>query len=108
MLTLGTPQDPRKTWGTLQKYEDCKLNMSWPEINQLLRNNRDWATQGGLGNLREKGRFGTWICVKQHACSVLTDDVPYFCFVYDEVKRTFIPWDTAQNLGLTYLCPARR
>ena len=107
MLTLGTQQDLCKTWGTLPQYSGCALNKTWTEINQHLRNNHDWATQGGLGDLRERGRVGTWLCVKQHACSV-SGDVPHFCFVYNEVARTFIPWDTAQNLGLTYLCPARR
>ena len=47
-----------------------------------------------------KGRFNTWVCVNQHYCSSSSADDQYFCFVYDEVDKVFVPWDENSRLGL--------
>ncbi len=81
------------------------MTQTWPEITEQLKQDRGWASVGGLGTLREKGRFGLWLCVRDHECAPVND---HFCFVFDQHTEEFIPWDTANSLGLERSCSIRR
>ena len=59
---------------------------------------------GGLGNLsvvNESGDYQVWVCVLDDACSLGGDY--FFCYVFEENTRRFVPWD--ENLRLNLFSP---
>jgi len=50
----------------------------------------------------EAPRFETYVCIKNHPCSQLMGEpeLGAFCFVMDKEQGTFIPWATANDLGI--------
>eukprot|EP00960_Hanusia_phi_P021753 644251-Hanusia_phi.AAC.1 len=68
---------------------------TWEEINASPK--RQNFETGGLGYLMDDN-FECWVCVKDHSCAVPAD--PYFCFVYDEVNKAFLPWGQNKDLRL--------
>ena len=83
------------------QYAKCILPWEWTHLFHGYKENTINWRQGGLGRLRVKGRFETWVCIKGHPCaSDLTDD--HFCFVWEQVEKKFIPWGPNTALNLLY------
>mmetsp|Transcript_40192 Transcript_40192/g.82285 ORF Transcript_40192/g.82285 Transcript_40192/m.82285 type:complete len:443 (+) Transcript_40192:2-1330(+) len=72
-------------------YSCCSTPPSWEDITQ-------WNTRfktGGLGRWME-WPFYVWLCDNEHECS----DGSGFCFVFDEEKLHFVPWEQNSLLKL--------
>jgi len=85
-------------WGEDQSLAGCALPATWAQLTQRTENDVAFET-GGLGNLMDLPRFGVWLCEEGHACA--TGDSPFFCFVFDEVDKVFVPWGPDSLLQLT-------
>ncbi|EKX36833.1 hypothetical protein GUITHDRAFT_116999 [Guillardia theta CCMP2712] len=83
-------------------YKTCKLPYTWEEIlvPRMKNCSLDFKT-GGLGYLMTS-RFQSWFCVKHHPCAWDALN-PFFCFVYDEDNRVFVPWGSNSELKLVRL-----
>jgi len=87
------------TWGN-RMYVHCEQPYTWRELIHGYKGRKIDFKSESLGRLIVKGRFNTWACVNQHYCSSSSADDQYFCFVYDEVGKVFVPWDENSRLGL--------
>ena len=87
------------TWGD-GVYAHCTQPYTWRELIYGYKGTKIDFKSGSLGRLIVRGRFNTWVCVNQHYCSSSSADDQYFCFVYDEVDKVFVPWDENSRLGL--------
>jgi len=87
------------TWGN-GVYVHCTQPYTWRELIHGYKGAKIDFKSGSLGRLIVKGRFNTWACVNRHYCSSSSADDDYFCFVYDEVDKVFVPWDENSRLGL--------
>ncbi|EKX35945.1 hypothetical protein GUITHDRAFT_117860 [Guillardia theta CCMP2712] len=54
---------------------------------------------GGLGMLAIHGLYEVWVCIQNHPCALDPAD-PSFCWVYNEMETTWIPWGENSNLQL--------
>eukprot|EP00961_Rhodomonas_salina_P049471 664401-Rhodomonas_salina.1 len=87
-------------WGQLPAFDSCMLNKTWPELAKhemecmnAAEGRRSGSCTfqfktGGLGDLMKPHEFHNWVCVRYDTCT----DEEYFCYVYDEIQSTFIPW----------------
>lgn len=92
------PINRTRNWGA-ERFEHCTLDMNWNELamQEYICSNSAWTgceiefQSGGLGALEVANLYVSWVCVKDHVCreGILTS---YFCFVYNELADTFIPW----------------
>ena len=83
------------------RFNKCKLHYTWDDLYDGYHNATIAYRQGSLGVLSRAGRFETYACIKGHPCADLIED--YFCFVYDEVGATFVPWGPNTVLKLLAL-----
>ena len=94
-----------------ETYSNCQMPYTWSDILQDKMKRK--FVIGGLGHMMDKD-FETWVCVKNHTCAVASDaaaavvddafvddtDNAYFCFMYHEGNKTFVPWGTNKYLQL--------
>ncbi|KAJ1494157.1 hypothetical protein T484DRAFT_1766744 [Baffinella frigidus] len=85
-------------WGEDASVAACSLNATWDDVIRRGPGSDLHPPAGGLGPLTEKPRFQVWLCEENHACASGTS--AFFCFVYDEELRAFVPWGTNSKLGL--------
>ncbi|KAJ1472131.1 REJ domain-containing protein [Baffinella frigidus] len=81
-------------WGQDSSVSACSLNATWVDVILRAR----LPAVGGLGPLSEMPRFQVWLCEEGHACANGTS--AFFCFVFDEEKRVFVPWGPDSQLRL--------
>mmetsp|Transcript_40636 Transcript_40636/g.95500 ORF Transcript_40636/g.95500 Transcript_40636/m.95500 type:complete len:498 (+) Transcript_40636:66-1559(+) len=103
-----TPSDHQPAnWGQLLEFQQCNLGLTWPELaakeelcTTLTESECAFVFKsGGLGELMIPGQFEEWVCVLRDKCAGGSGD-PYFCYVYDELGKNFIPWNTNAALQL--------
>ncbi|EKX55234.1 hypothetical protein GUITHDRAFT_99015 [Guillardia theta CCMP2712] len=82
------------------RYRHCSYPLSWKQVasNVTALENSDVIT-GGMGAFLIPGSMEVWLCAKHHPCAMANQ---HFCFVYDEVKESFVPW--YPNLSSLDLC----
>jgi len=51
-----------------------------------------------LGKLLIPGEFEVWTCVFDDPCALGGDW--YFCYVFKETSKEFVPWDQHFNLNI--------
>ncbi|KAJ1489765.1 hypothetical protein T484DRAFT_1779361 [Baffinella frigidus] len=87
-------------WGQDSSVSACSLNATWDDVIR-----RAWLPPaGGLGPLTEKPRFQVWLCEEGHPCANGTS--AFFCFVFDEEERVFVPWGPNSQLRLVDIAGA--
>jgi cysteine-rich repeat protein len=97
---VEVPQN-RMNWGQDPRYLRCTLPLTWKEIHQARFSNCSLSYKtGGLGNLQDVEAFESWLCAHDHPCASNYPWDTYFCFVYDEMRQTFIPWGENAELHL--------
>ncbi|KAJ1472059.1 hypothetical protein T484DRAFT_1841770, partial [Baffinella frigidus] len=68
-----------------------ELDATWAELAARAREGIGNAFKtASLGELRVSPTYQVWLCEEGHACANGTSS--YFCFVYDEVLKIFVPW----------------
>ena len=82
-------------WGD-PKYSRCEQPYSWYELKRGYKERMITFKTGGLGRLLDT-EHEAWLCLPEHPCADVGD---WFCFVYNEVTRIFIPWGTNRELGI--------
>jgi len=88
-------------WGEDPRYWHCTLPLTWKEIHQARFSDCSLSYKtGGLGDLLEVEAFESWLCAHDHPCASNYLWDTYFCFVYDEMRQTFIPWGENAELHL--------
>ena len=91
----------KRNWGQDQRYLSCSFPLTWTQI--LKARFEDCTSSfktGGLGSLMVEDAFESWICVPDHPCASNYPHDQYFCFVYDEQRKLFVPWGENAELGL--------
>jgi len=84
------PKPPVQHFGE-PRFKRCRLPWTWDDLYAGHHNGSITYYQGSLGMLRVTGRFETWVCLKGDPCANdLTDT--FFCYVYEEQERKFVPW----------------
>jgi len=97
-------------WGS-PRFEDCSLDLAWPEISIAQKYGRRGIWTGGLGDIMEAYKFEVWLCVDgyggdtTHTCAARGKP---FCYVYDEdaaknedkAVKAWIPWGPDSELHL--------
>ncbi|KAJ1493734.1 hypothetical protein T484DRAFT_1767800 [Baffinella frigidus] len=82
---------PSANWGQDPSVATCRLDATWEE---LIERNREGTGNvcktASLGDLETSPRFQVWLCEEGHPCANGTSS--YFCFVYDEELKIFVPW----------------
>eukprot|EP00960_Hanusia_phi_P037050 752682-Hanusia_phi.AAC.1 len=63
---------------------------------QIINDEKTFVT-GGLGREMAADEFEVWVCSYADACALLGDA---FCYIYDEEKELFVPWDLQSKLEL--------
>merc|ERR1712216_815818 len=101
---MGTPitccaagQDPGSNlgWGH-SMYSHCEQPHPWEALADGISDKTGFSfLTGGLGKMTEIGSYEVWLCVEDHACGD-----PWFCLVYHEESKVFIPWAENSLLGL--------
>eukprot|EP00960_Hanusia_phi_P041004 754789-Hanusia_phi.AAC.2 len=83
----------------LNNQSACFLNYTWDQLvlNEFSTRKAEFRT-GGLGKWMVTDRFEVWVCEKSHTC--LEDKEDFFCFLFDEVNKVFIPWNALSALKL--------
>ena len=89
------------------EYRQCALDEGWEALTAKVQQGTIDLKTGGLGTSavpRSDGkgnRFDVWLCVFDGVFDVPCDkDSGSFCFVYDEVDNTFVPWGPNSELRL--------
>lgn len=83
------------------RFRRCVLPWTWDELYYGYGNVRISYQQGALGNRAQLGKFETWVCVEGDPCASLSDR--YFCYVFDEQAKIFVPWGPNSELKLVCL-----
>ncbi|EKX38764.1 hypothetical protein GUITHDRAFT_115092 [Guillardia theta CCMP2712] len=84
-------------WFVKSQYLDCRMQHSWQDIVEGLSVQNKTFAMGGLGELMIRGELEVWVCTLADACSLPGDA---FCYIYDEQREVFVPWDKNSNLKL--------
>jgi hypothetical protein len=85
-------------------YITCNIRMSWQQIGQNLKLQKESKTRnpdlvtGGLGRLMIPDKFEVWICSRHDLCAPGGDD--FMCYVFDEKRSIFVPWGKNSELQL--------
>ena len=85
-------------------YITCNIRMSWQQIGQNLKLQKESKTMkpdlvtGGLGRLMIPDLFEVWICSRHDLCAPGGDD--FMCYVFDEKRSIFVPWGKNSELHL--------
>ena len=95
-----SPTATHADWGAVE-YAHCKQPYSWHQLVHGYKNmNRStFFKMGGLGKLLEEDGHETWVCLRDHYCTLDLHD-PWFCFVYHETDKTFTAWGENAKLQL--------
>ena len=92
----GSSDVPR--WNQTQ-YKRCQpVFASWQEMRHQIKAGSVKVKIGGLGKLIIPSEYESWMCVHDDACSLGGDW--YFCYVFEESIKKFVPWDQHFNLEL--------
>ncbi|EKX39698.1 hypothetical protein GUITHDRAFT_114193 [Guillardia theta CCMP2712] len=84
-------------WFAKQQFLHCQIQHSWKEIIQGLSTGNETYKMGGLGQLMIRRVMEVWVCSYADACATPGDA---FCYIYDEQRKLFVPWDMGGNLKL--------
>jgi len=85
-------------WGSDSSFSSCALDATWEDLSRRRAAGGALWKAGGLGGLMEAPRFQVWVCEEGHTCA--EGDNPFFCFVYDEDNKVFVPWGPNAELKL--------
>lgn len=105
---IPTPAPPTSSdclhvqrWGSAA-VAGCSAGLTWEQVLYQETLSPPTAWTGGLGRLMTDA-VEVWVCVTDHPCGA-AGGAPgasnVFCFVFDELAATFIPWGSNQCLGL--------
>eukprot|EP00960_Hanusia_phi_P072657 767846-Hanusia_phi.AAC.2 len=79
------------------EYSRCKLVYTWSDLTLGYKDQEIRFHTGGLGSLMSD-EYVSWVCMKDHYCASGADK--YFCFVYNEINHSFVPWGKNEELQL--------
>jgi hypothetical protein len=72
----------------------CHLICLYFSLHQGYKEREIAFRTGGLGRHMQEDVYESWVCL-DHFCGD-----PVFCWVYNEVEKTFTPWGTNSELLL--------
>ena len=84
-------------WDRIEFKERCDINLTWAELAEKTTAGELSFKTAALGTSAVLPRFQVWMCVWGHPCDL---DGESFCFVYDEVDESFVPWGLNSELHL--------
>jgi hypothetical protein len=99
LLALNDKMDvlDRPVWGSVSQYMTCTCPLTWRDLHTDFTFFESTSRTGGLGKLMVEDKYENWWCTIDHMCAPAGD---YFCFVWGEVERRFIPWGLNSELKL--------